>query len=709
MDTCSDHGEHQFFDAIEEISLASDSGSDCCEEIMPNPFPREHNSDSSGVLFDVWIQNPESVKARRSKFFNWLGLDVNRNSGDDSEDACDIGGEFDGVSSSSGSGSRSVSFEYEFSSSRSSISPWSNIDLEFSGKLNHEENFVCKTDNMDGRMEGNVSDQTKESTSDISVTDEPRDCGSSSSSSSGEFSPMESTNMSSSMETTKSVKKWWLRRLRSFTCVAEKKEESCNCESSSSDKARIQRVKVHQSKKQSKELSALYSAQNIRAHKGAILSMKFSPDGRFLASAGEDRIVRVWQVVEDDRSSEIDVPEMDPSCVYFAMDQQSELKPLSTDKEKNGKLRRTSDSACVVLPPKVFRILEKPFHEFQGHTSEILDLSWSKNNCLLSSSVDKTVRFWRVGIGHCLEVFTHNDYVTCVQFNPVNENYFISGSIDGKVRIWDISHCKVVNWTEIKEIVTAVCYRPDAQGGIIGSMTGSCRFYSIADDQLQLDAQISVHNKKKSSGKRITGFQFFPQDPSKVLVSCADSQVRIIEGVNVISKYKGLRSSGTYCSAFFTSDGRHIVSASEDSNVYMWKCIDQGHRNPSQIKKVKSSERFLSNASIALPWPGFPKNETRGNNRCQTRAFFSPARFSCAQRDFFLDSYPPKGSALWPEEKLLSSSPLTSSTSIHKSEFKFLKSCQSRSESHAWGLVIVTAGWDGRIRSFHNYGLPVPH
>lgn len=703
MDTGSDNGEHQFFDAVEEIAVASDSGSDCPEEMVSNSGSREQNLISNGALFDVWIQNPESVQARRSKFLNWLSLGEDRISNDDPEDSCDFEGEFDRISSSSESASGSKVFGYEFSSSRSSMSYWSSIDSEFSGKMNPEEKFVCRIDKIDGGMESNVGDQTKELVSDISITDEHPECSSGASSFNGKFAPVKSTDVSCSSETTKSVKKWWLRRLRSFSCVAEKRVESFKC--GSSNRARIQRVKVHQSKKQSKELSALYLAQNIRAHQGAILTMKFSPDGQFLASAGDDRIVRVWKVVEDDRSSEFDIPEMDPSCVYFAMNHQSELKPLSTDKEKNGKLRRTSDSACVILPPKVFRLLEKPLHEFQGHTCKVLDLSWSESNCLLSSSMDKTVRLWQVGLDHCLKVFPHNDYVTCVQFNPVNDNYFISGSIDGKVRIWEISHCKVVNWTEIKDIVTAVCYRPDGQGGIIGTITGSCRFYSISDNQLQLDARISLHNKKKSSGKWITGFQFFPQDPRKVMVSCADSQVRIIEGVNVIGKYKGLRSAGTYCSAYFTSDGKHIVSASEDSNVYVWKCNDQDHQDKPQIQKIKSSERFLSNASIALPWPGL-RNEGRGNRK-QTLSSFSPADFSCAH-DFFLDSCPPKGSALWPEERLLSSNPMGVTSSMHKSEFKFLRTCQSRSDFHAWGLVIVTAGCDGRIKSFHNYGLPVP-
>lgn len=67
--------------------------------------------------------------------------------------------------------------------------------------------------------------------------------------------------------------------------------------------------------------------------------------------------------------------------------------------------------------------------------------------------------------------------VTCVAFNPVDDNYFISGSIDGIVRIWDVSHFRVVNYTDIREIVTALCYYPDAKGAVVGSMTGECRFY----------------------------------------------------------------------------------------------------------------------------------------------------------------------------------------------------------------------------------------
>lgn len=55
------------------------------------------------------------------------------------------------------------------------------------------------------------------------------------------------------------------------------------------------------------------------------------------------------------------------------------------------------------------------------------------------------------------------DSVTCVQFNPVDESCFISGSIDGKVRVWGIPRRRVKEWANVRDIVTAVCYQPNGK------------------------------------------------------------------------------------------------------------------------------------------------------------------------------------------------------------------------------------------------------
>lgn len=53
--------------------------------------------------------------------------------------------------------------------------------------------------------------------------------------------------------------------------------------------------------------------------------------------------------------------------------------------------------------------------------------------------------------------------VTCVQFNPADESHFISGCIDGKVRIWGIRSKRVEEWANVQDIVTAVCYQPNGK------------------------------------------------------------------------------------------------------------------------------------------------------------------------------------------------------------------------------------------------------
>ncbi|KAF8379751.1 hypothetical protein HHK36_029200 [Tetracentron sinense] len=732
--------EDRFFDTREDITSVSDSGSDCPESFDISSGLVNCVSDS--FQYGVWIKNPGSVHERRNKFLKWMGVSLDPCAGEESEGLSgdEIEVEIDRITESSGAVLRTSDFEDGSSSSRPSIAACSNDAPDLSEDGTSEEKFVYRIKNLDDGTEFIVDElgqdgtlsRLRELVSNRLVTVEELQKTLGLSPLVQQFMRREVEKVSNLVETTKRVKKGWLRRLGSMACFVDRQGEAGNLKPTDSFPtlgASTQRVRVRPYRKRSKEFSSLYMGQEFHAHEGSILTMKFSLDGQYLASAGEDGIVRVWQVMEDERSNEVDIPDIDPSCVYFTVNHLSEVAPLYMDKEKMGKLkalRKASDSACVIFPPKVFRVSEKALHEFHGHIGEVLDLSWSKNLYLLSSSVDKTVRLWQVRCDQCLRVFSHNNYVTCVQFNPVDDNYFISGSIDGKVRIWAVPGCQVVDWTDIREIVTAVCYRPDGQGGIIGTMTGNCRFYEVSDNHLQLDAQICLQGKKKSPSKRITGFQFSPSDPSKVVVTSADSQVRILHGVDVICKYRGLRNAGSQISASFTSDGKHIVSASEDSNVYVWNYITRDRPLPSQAKSIWSSERFFSNsASVAIPWCGnksmnsfvsamngtIPSPKISGNPPVsipENVPFSSPDRFSL-RHGLFLESLH-KGSATWPEEKLPTSSSLPRPSSLCKSQYKFLKSsCQGMLTSpHAWGLVIVTAGWDGRIRSFYNYGLPIP-
>ena len=69
--------------------------------------------------------------------------------------------------------------------------------------------------------------------------------------------------------------------------------------------------------------------------------------------------------------------------------------------------------------------------------------------------------------------------MTCIQFNPVDDRYFISGSLDAKVRLWSIPDRQVVDWTDLNEMVTAASYTPDGQVRPITTHTAHSLFLTI--------------------------------------------------------------------------------------------------------------------------------------------------------------------------------------------------------------------------------------
>ncbi|ERN15948.1 uncharacterized protein LOC18444256 [Amborella trichopoda] len=520
-----------------------------------------------------------------------------------------------------------------------------------------------------------------------------------------------------------------------------------------------ERMKVRQHGKSYKELTGLYMCQEIQGHEGSIWSIKFSHDGRYLATAGEDCVIHVWQVSEAETGPQ-DRDRLLSSSTRRSKSLSSSSSSFSSSSHFGVSNRKHHSSSSVppdylMIPDTIFLLSEKPICSFEGHLDDVLDLSWSKSQHLLSSSMDKTVRLWHMSSKACLKLFAHNDYVTCIQFNPVDNRYFISGSLDAKVRIWSIPDRQVVDWSDLHEMVTAACYTPDGQGALVGSNRGSCHLFSMSGCKLQQKSQIDMQNKKKKShAKKITGFQFAPGSSSEVLVTSADSRIRIFDGTELIHKYKGFRNTSSQISASFTADGKYIICASEDSNVYVWKHEDScnavtgmGGRNKwAAAVTSRSHEHFpCRDVSVAIPWPGSSREQqqpvtsclsrVKGGRKCP-RTPSSSAAIPTLE-DVFLSSkslrhlkegegsmsfsesvrgvggHSFSSSSWWDSNNegdinaAAAAAAAGSSSSSSQQAAGSSSSSQQAAAATAWGLVVVTGGLGGEIRTFQNFGLPI--
>lgn len=196
----------------------------------------------------------------------------------------------------------------------------------------------------------------------------------------------------------------------------------------------------------------------------------------------------------------------------------------------------------------------------------------------------------------------------------------------------------------------------------------------------------------------------------------------------------GFKNTSSQISASYTADGRYVVCASEDSNVYVWRRVPGsvsgvggsggtggGGGSISVRAKTWLTSRsyeyfFCRDVSVAVPWPGSPSSfppcdASRGGGGNRNGKSDTPRKQqSSSRRDDVV------GGAGGCVPRGTKSGPMA----YHGGGRQLLQPELSRRESqssarwhggaeggNAWGMVLVTASRGGEIRVYQNFGLPL--
>ncbi|MFI8519798.1 trypsin-like peptidase domain-containing protein [Streptomyces sp. NPDC085481] len=258
-------------------------------------------------------------------------------------------------------------------------------------------------------------------------------------------------------------------------------------------------VKAYRTNHNAESLESLRNAASLPQHRRltghteTVRTVVFSPNGKILATVGDDRTLRLWDVatgrahmIRKEHTNEVYSAAFSPDGKTLATgdaDDTVRLWNTTTGESRAIRNEGAGQVVSVAVSPdgrtlatagadtKV-RLRDAKTGELlktlPGHTDVVYSVAFSRDSgTLVSGSTDGTALMWDAATGRRLRKLDHPGPVSSVAFDRVGRTVAVGGE-DGTVQLWDTTTGEARS-TESGSAVESVAFSPDGRTFATGS------------------------------------------------------------------------------------------------------------------------------------------------------------------------------------------------------------------------------------------------